>query len=203
MPILLLWVFLLANDKVINIRIQSKPYVKKIYLSIIVGVVLISMISSSYALQEVAGKITLQMKPGETQNLNWGLLSDSNDTITVSLSASGNGSQFLSFPKSVSLPPHQVVTVPVTATIPSDYNGQSELTPYLFATQAGQQGGPTILNVQVMKIVTLDINGTQKTPSHIQIGSSVPEFPFAIPILVLAITSLIVIYRIKSSSVKI
>ncbi|MDE1840384.1 MAG: hypothetical protein KGI09_00730 [Thaumarchaeota archaeon] len=176
---------------------------KKIYFSIIVGVALISMISSSYALQEVAGKITLQMKPGENQNFNWGLLSDSDNTITVSLSASGNGSQFLSFPKTITLPPHQVVTVSVTATVPSNYNGQTELTPYLFATQAGQSGGPTILNVQVMKIVTLNINETQNTPTTSHAAGAVPEFPFAIPVLIIAIMSLIVIHRLKSSNVKI
>ena len=178
---------------------------KRIYLGIVIGFVLISIIPSSYALQEVAGKINLQIKPGETQHFNWGLLSDSNNATTVSLSASGSGSQFLSFPKSVTLSPHQIATVSVTVTVPSDYNGQSEITPYLFATQAGQPGGPTILNIQVMKIVTLDINETQNvqptvTPTQKQ---TVPEFPFAIPILVLAITSLIAIYRLKSPRVNI
>ncbi len=142
----------------------------------------IPVIASSYALQEVAGKITLQLNPGEKQYFRWGLLSDSNDTITVSITAVGNGSQFLSFPTSVTLQPKQITYVNVNASIPSNYAGKSILSPLLFATQAGKQGGPTVLNIAVQKLVTLNITGAQNAQPQMPIPiaqpkGAVPEFP--------------------------
>lgn len=96
-----------------------------------------------------------------------------------------------------------MVTISVTATVPPNYSGQSQLTPFLFATQEGHAGGQTILNVQVMKIVTLNINGTQNIQTAPKQSSTVPEFPFAIPILIIAITSFIVIYRLKFHNIRI
>jgi predicted secreted protein with PEFG-CTERM motif len=164
----------------------------KILYFAIFAVLLIPIIANSSALQEVAGKVILQLSPGETQHFNWGLLSDSNTTITVSLSAGGgNGSQFLSYPKSVTLQPKQTTYVDVSATIPSNYAGPSLLHLFMFATQAGQQGGMTVINTQVGKVVTLNITAAPapqpQTPAPItqpststpsaQPQATTPEFP--------------------------
>ena len=172
---------------------------RKTYLTVLLVVALVPMISNSYALQEVAGKIILNLSAGQTQRFNWELVSDSSNSTTVALSASGNGSEMLSFPKTVTLQPHQMVTISVTSSVPPYYSGPSQLTTFLFATQKCQAGGPTILNVQVMKIVTMNINGTSHTPPT---TNAVPEFQFAMPILVLSIASFIVIYRLKFSGMR-
>jgi hypothetical protein len=169
--------------------------VQKILFLAIVVILLAPMILSSYALREVAGPIVLNMKPGEQMSFKWGLLSDSSIPINVTLSVQGNGSQFLSFPKSVTLPPQQPVYVSVNASIPSTYVGNSQFKPFLFATQAGQEGGPTILNLQVLKIVTLNINASQNIQFTAQ-NKTVPEFSFATLILLISIIFLVVFHRL-------
>ena len=53
----------------------------------------------------------------------------------------------------------------------------------MIATQAGQQGGSTVLNIQVQKLVTLNIVGAPSTlpasnsTQTAQSGSTIPEFP--------------------------
>ena len=51
----------------------------------------------------------------------------------------------------------------------------------MIATQAGQQGGSTVLNIQVQKLVTLNIVGAPTTPPastpSTQSEAMVPEFP--------------------------
>lgn len=149
------------------------------------------IISNSYALQEVAGPVNLSLKPGDKTSFNWGLVSDSGSTITVTLKAVGDGSQFLSYPSQVTLSPQKIVYVSVNASIPQGYSGKSTVTPFMIATQAGQQGGPTVLNIQVQKLVTLNIIGapsaapSTSTPTPSQPGSVVPEFPSVAAIILL------------------
>lgn len=165
-------------------------HLKKILLVIMIIALMLPM-ASSYALQEVAGPVNLSLKPGDKTSFNWGLVSDSKDTITVTLKAVGNGSQFLSYPSQVTLLPQKIVYVSVNASIPQNYNGKATVTPFLIATQAGQQGGPTVLNIQVLKLVTVNIIGAPSaapatsttTPS--QPGSVVPEFPSVAAIILL------------------
>ena len=154
---------------------------KKILFAALVVALILPVISNSYALQEVAGPVNLSLKPGDSTSFNWGLVSDSGDTITVTLKAVGDGSQFLSYPTQVTLLPQKIVYVSVNASIPQDYYGKSSFTPFMIATQAGEQGGPTVLNIQVQKLVTVNIIGAPttapvtSTPSPS--GAVVPEFP--------------------------
>src|SRR5437660_9814949 len=101
----------------------------KIFLFfVIVALILVPMtVANSSALQEVAGKIVLDIKPGETKTFQWGLVSDSDTTTTLGLSAEGKGAEFLFLPKSVTLDPHQIVYVQVNATIPNNYPGNVTL----------------------------------------------------------------------------
>jgi len=110
-----------------------------------------------YALQQVAGKITVEIKPGETKSFQWGLISDEDNPITVGLSAIGSGSEFLSFEKSITLQPKQLIYANVTVTIPQDHPGGRDLTPSVYATQFGEQDGSTILNIQMKKIPSIII----------------------------------------------
>src|SRR3970040_2381305 len=74
-----------------------------------------------YALQQVAGKIMVEIKPGETKSFQWGLISDEDNPITIGLSAMGSGSEFLSFEKSITLQPRQLIYANVTVTITQDH----------------------------------------------------------------------------------
>lgn len=134
---------------------------KRIWLFfVILDLLLISMLitTESEALQQVAGPILVEIKPGETKTFQWGLGSDSDNITTVELRAEGEGAEFLSFPKTVSIEPRQLVYVEVTVTIPSDHPGDIQLNPAMYATEFGEKGGATVINIQMKKIVTIMIS---------------------------------------------
>ena len=142
---------------------------KIIWLFVIVVLILVPIaLVNSAALQEVAGKIDVDIKPGETKTFQWGLISDSDTTTTLGLSAEGKGAQFLFLPKSVTLDPHQFAYVQVNATIPNNYPGNVTLTPAMDATEFGQTGGATVINIQVKKFVTLVIAANENPKFRIE-----------------------------------
>jgi hypothetical protein len=115
-------------------------------------------ITHIYALQQVAGNILIEIKPGETKTFNWGLLSEKNRSSTVNITADGVGAEFLSFPENVTLTAGgQITYVPVNVTIPSNYTGAKELTPSIRATQAGEEVGATIINIAMLKVLCIAI----------------------------------------------
>lgn len=112
----------------------------------------------SFALQQVAGPIIVDVKPGETKTFGWTLISDKSDAPTnIKISAEGKGSEFLSFSSDHTLDPRGSKTIEITATIPSDHPGGIQLSPMLFATEFGEKGGNTVLNIQMLKIPTITI----------------------------------------------
>ena len=125
----------------------------------ICGIVLIIIgVNQIYALQQVAGKIVAEIKPGETKTVQWGLVSDrQNDITTVELKADGKGAEFLSFPKTVRIDPGQLVFVNITVNVPSDYSNNVELNPTIYATEFGEKGGPTVMNIQMKKVLSVII----------------------------------------------
>ncbi|TLX81586.1 MAG: hypothetical protein E6K98_07035 [Thaumarchaeota archaeon] len=142
---------------------------KIIWFFVIVALILVPItVTNSAALQEVAGKIEVDIKPGETKTFQWGLISDSDTTTTLGLSAEGKGAQFLFLPKSVTLDPHQFAYVQVNATIPNNYPGNVTLTPAMDATEFGQTGGATVINIQVKKFVTLVIAANENPKFRIE-----------------------------------
>jgi hypothetical protein len=119
--------------------------------------------TQSYALQQVAGDIVVDIKPGETKTFRWGLLSEKNESSTVNMTADGIGAEFLSFPENITLTTRgQVNYVPVNVSIPSNYTGVKELKPSIRATEAGEEVGSTIINIAMSKVlcVVIDQNNT-------------------------------------------
>ena len=145
-----------------------------ILFSLLALVIIPVTIQESYSLQQVAGPIKLQLKPGDTQAGKWGLLSDKDQKETLSIKSDGAGSEFLSFPNSITVQPHALVYVNITATIPSNYPGNVTLVPVLHATEAGQQGGATILDIQMNKFVTLSISPNPNPQFRTQIVTPSP-----------------------------
>ena len=116
------------------------------------------MIIPSYALQQVAGNIIVEIKPGETKTFTWGLLTERNESSIVNITADGIGAEFLSFPKNITLSTSgQITYVPVNVSIPSNYTGASELNPSLRATEAGKKVGSTIINIAMSKVLCITI----------------------------------------------
>jgi hypothetical protein len=145
--------------KFINRLAVARNYMKITWFFVIAALILVPIVLiDSSALQEVAGKIDVAINPGETKTFQWGLVSDSDVTTTLGLSAEGKGAEFLFLPKSVTLDPHQIIYVKVNATIPNNYPGNVTLIPAMAATEFGQTGGATVINIEVKKYVTLNIS---------------------------------------------
>jgi hypothetical protein len=124
-------------------------------------------ITQSYALQQVAGNVFIEIKPGETKTFNWGLLSEKNQSSTVNITADGIGAEFLTFPENITLAASgQINYVPVNVNIPSNYTGTKELNPSITATQAGEEVGPTIINIAMSKPLCIAIGENNTTTAN-------------------------------------
>ncbi len=133
------------------------------FLVIMMAFVFIFGYDDAYALQQVAGKLEANISKGETATLQWALISDNPDKVTrVELRAEGPGSEFISLPKFADLPPQQVYNVVITVNIPSDYSGNAVFNPSVYATEKGEQGGPTVINIQMLKVLTINVLDAQK-----------------------------------------
>jgi hypothetical protein len=132
---------------------------KYIWFVIIPILLLIPIIihTESQALQQIAGPIIIEIKPGESKTFQWGLASDSDALTTIELRSEGKGSEFLSFTKKITIEPRQFAYAEFTVTIPDDHPGGVELTPSLYATEFGEQGGSTVINIQMKKIPTIKV----------------------------------------------
>jgi len=132
--------------------------VKLVWLFVTIALIFApARVLDSSALQQVAGKILVEIKPGETKTFQWGLVSDSDDTITLELRAEGNGAEFLSFEKNLTIEPKKLAYRTFTVTIPPDHPGGMELNPSIYATEFGEKGGATVINIEMKKIPSIVI----------------------------------------------
>ena len=123
---------------------------------------LIPIINSEALLQE-AGPKSVTVTPGEIQSITWGLQSTDDVTITVQITAEGQGSEFLSFPASMQIEPTgQLIFVPIDVVIPANYDGHLTFSPSIVATQLGDASGPTKINVLMAKTINISIIPLQK-----------------------------------------
>ena len=139
-------------------KIKSLLSAKLFFILITLSII---SISSSDALLQQAGSISINVISGQTQSFTWGLQSDDDTTITVQISAEGDGSEFLSFPTSLQIDPGETVFVPVDVNIPSDYTGELMLSPTIVATEYGDTESSTVINIQMAKTVIILISDAQ------------------------------------------
>ncbi len=137
------------------------------------------------ALRQVAGKFEFNLKPGESTTFEWGLASDDTSKVTtIELSSNGDGAEFLSFEKTIDIDPLALVYTTVTVTIPDDYPGDITLAPMLLATEFGDQGGTTVINIQMLKIVTLNILPNDDPDLRVDWDAQIDEEPIPEPELI-------------------
>ena len=128
-------------------------------------------ISQADALQQAAGPIVVELKPGETKTVQWGLVSDKeNDVTVVELKADGNGAEFLSFPKTVYIEPGQLIFVDITVTIPPKNTNNVELNPTILATESDQSESSTLINIQMKKTLSIIISSQNKAKPELENG---------------------------------
>jgi hypothetical protein len=132
-----------------------------VFLICLTAITTIPILKQTHALQQVAGPIVIEIKPGETKPFAWGLLTDMNETNAVNVSADGIGSEFLSYPKKVDLVPKEIKSVPGNISIPFDYPGGIKLNATLVAKEAGKEGnnsgGIGVVTVKMLKTVDITV----------------------------------------------
>ena len=85
----------------------------------------------------------------------------------MELKADGNGAEFLSFPKTMSIDPGQLVFVDITVTIPKNA-GNAELSPTISATEYDQSKGAILLNIKMEKTLLIIISSQSETKPELK-----------------------------------
>jgi hypothetical protein len=127
---------------------------------LIASIIIFSMVGQAEALQQTATKLNYILEVGETQTLQWGILSDEDETVIIEFRAQGKGSELFSFSNTIEVPPHKMVFVDFKVTIPEDYQNDIELRPLLFALQKGivEEGvSGAVINIEMMTISSIKI----------------------------------------------
>jgi len=95
---------------------------------------------NSEELAQTAGHLVYEIQPGESETLQWGLNNMNEDeSITVTLEAFGDGSELVTLPEIIELPPDQWVWVDITVTIPEDHPNDVYVGPRISAFQAAPE----------------------------------------------------------------
>jgi len=137
---------------------------------VIFAILLVAQITftETYALTQPEVEISVEIKPSETRVFTWELVSDKSEDIEVELFAIGKGSEFLSFPQTISISAWKAENVQVTVSIPFDYPGDVELNPAMYAeeprTSSFDIGG------RVVKTISIKISPNE-TPNLIKDSS--------------------------------
>jgi len=127
---------------------------------LLAGIIMFSMVNQASALQQTATKLNYVVGLGETQTLQWGIISDEDITTTLEIRAQGKGSELLSFPSTIEAPPHKMVRIDFVVTIPDDYENDIELRPQLFALQKPivEEGiSAAIINIEMRTEISIKI----------------------------------------------
>lgn len=137
---------------------------QKFSLIIIFSMILIfQIIYDVDAFSQTGTNAIVKIQPGESYVYRWGLNSDLDVPVTITLSATGDGADYLSFPESIQLAPGEWVPVDVLVEIPNDNPNDVYITADVFATLKGTGEGSTVFNLQMQK------------PFEIYIGNPVIE----------------------------
>lgn len=149
------------------------------------SILVLTVTSDSFALQQVAGKILVNVSPGYTESFQWGLFSESNIVTTVHLSAEGQGSEFLSFPDTFSIEPNQIGYVNISVSIPEDYGGKATLDPILYATEIGKnEEGNVSINLKMKKTVSLVISTQDSLVENLKNGFASNDDGFTLYLII-------------------
>jgi len=111
----------------------------------------------------LSGKLQYyNLEPGGSETLQWGMMNVGDGTITVYLEISGEGSEFVTFPESVDIPPKSNVYANVTVTIPSDYPTDVYLAPSLMAVELADPENPIRISIAIRQYVEMFIGNAVK-----------------------------------------
>ncbi len=136
---------------------------QKILLTIILSLFIIPIVAhQGYSLIQYGTTVELELLPGESETFEWSFRASEKDrAIDLQLGSYGWGSQFFSHPETLHIPANEEAVVKITVTIPPDHPGGVTLgvdsALRASATQLGEEGGQTVINIRASRIVHLTI----------------------------------------------
>ena len=136
---------------------------KKMWMGIIISLIIFPIaIHQANALIQYGSLVEMEISPGESMTFEWQLRSSPGDgSINLEIGSRGWGAEFFSYPDTLQIPEDEIGTLEITVTIPEDHPGGVILggghNLRVTATQLGEEGGSTIVNIRASKIVVLTI----------------------------------------------
>ena len=115
------------------------------------------MIAHSDAFLQSGSSVNQKLEPGDTYTYQWGLNSEVDKTVVVTLRAEGEAAELFSFPKTVELIPGEWSFFDIVVTIPKDQPNDVLLEGAVIAKLEGEKGGSVVFNVHMQKSFFLTI----------------------------------------------
>ena len=131
------------------------------YLLVLFPILFLSGSVSVFALGQVAGPVVIHVRAGESNTSIWGIFNQ--DPVTVSFSADGNASEFISFPEKITLEANNKISwINIVAAIPADYNYAQgkNITGAIYALSEGESG-QVQLNLQLKKNIFIIVENSK------------------------------------------
>jgi len=158
---------------------------KKIWFALIISLFIFPIaIHQANALIQYGGAVELQISPGETKTFEWQLrASQGEGELNLEMGSYGWGSEFFSYPENLDVPEGEIGTVEISVTIPIDHPGGVVLGEEhglrTTATEFGESGGTTTINIRASKIIILTIlqNENEKYWSNTAYDEPIIEEP--------------------------
>lgn len=140
-------------------RTYLNDLIKLLSFSLIFSMLLIlPIISNVDAFLQTGTPVNTNLNHGESLTFQWGLMVQEGENTTIELSAKGEGSELLSFPKTIEAETGVWNIIDITITIPEDYPTDVLITPALYAVIEGEKGeGVLNVNVQMKNTLTIII----------------------------------------------
>jgi len=130
---------------------------RKSLLLIFSVLLILPLVSNGEAFLQTGLHMDVNLKPGESQTFQWGLFTELDEPVLVTLRAEGEGNELLSFPKTIDAQPGVWNAIEITITIPEDHPNDVILTPALFALIEGDKSTGFAINVQFRNVATIII----------------------------------------------
>ncbi len=115
------------------------------------------MIAHSDAFLQTGSNVHQKLEPGDTYTYQWGLNSEVDKTVVVTLRAEGEAAELFSFPKTLELKPGEWSFFDIVVTIPKDQPNDVLLEGAVIAKLEGEKGGSVVFNVHMQKSFYLTI----------------------------------------------
>ena len=125
---------------------------------IIIILIFVGLIGTAYGIGQVGGNIFVNIQPGETKPILFGVWNDdTTNTKTFTFKKAGIGSEYITLPTNATFAPDEKIYVKGNVTIPSDFSCSTTLKPQIYAEDRLPCDKPFCFILRVVKTVFINI----------------------------------------------